>query len=430
MRKIAFFGITGHTRYTYADTMHHSDAMPRSSGTGITNVLELYEETGNKGNMLHGEAPTRIFQMDRSGSCYVSAKSLIVDLAWSTDQVAAELSKKFDLVVFSTANMIRPDFDPGGTAAILEALSIEFVVLGMGMQSPLPASTDSLHPGLIALLDVCNKKANVFGVRGFATEKWLKSVGFDNAKALGCPSLYVYPQNILNIQAPDPHIIKSALTGGYISARTPRSQAIINLFKDANAHYVMQDEIDALSSLTELNEAPYLYNDASGELNKDLMESMLEKIHYKAMPFTSYRWFQDPNAWRLFASQCDVFIGDRLHGGVAALQSGVPAILISEDQRVTEVATFNGIPTVSTEEIKGMPLADVVDKHLSAENIQYFKETYFNRFQNFQDTFKNMDITLTVSAIAPEKLSHAPKKPRSPMQTRMNIMQQILKKLT
>ena len=430
MRKIAFFGIAGQSHYTYADSIHHCDTMPRASGSELTNVLELYEETDNKGNMLHGEAPTRILQMDRKHSCYVSAKSLIVDLGWSPDDVAKELSKKFDLVVFSTANMIRSDFDPGGTAAILESLTIDFVVLGMGMQTPLPASLNSLHSGLIALLNICNKKASIFGVRGLETENWLKSVGFNNACALGCPSLYVYPQNILNMQAPNPYKIKSALTAGYISARTPRSQAIINLFKDVNSHYVMQDEIAALRQMTELTEAQYLYNDATGELNKDIMQNILEKIHYKPMPFNSYRWFQDPNAWRVFASQFDCYIGDRLHGGVAAIQTGVPSILISEDQRVTEVADFNGIPNASIEDIKNLQLTDVVAEHLSTEKIQYFKHMYFNRFINFQETFKNLDIPLTVSAQESEHSDYKPQKPRSQMQSRLNILQQVLRKIT
>ena len=430
MRKIGFFGIAGHSRYTYADMIQHCDAMPRSTGTSIKNILELYGETGNKGNMVHGEAPTRMFQMHREKSCYVSAKSLILDSGWNAKEVGKELSKKFDLVVFSTANMIRSDFDPGGTAEILDSLTIDFVVLGMGMQNPLPPSTESLHPNLIALLEVCNGKASVFGVRGKKTKDWLNSVGFDNVRALGCPSLYVYPQNILNMSAPDPDLLNSAITGGYISARIPRSKSIIKLFKDFNCHYVMQDEIDILRDLDELSESKHLYNDATGEVSRDIMERIFEKIHYKTMPFTSYRWFQDPNAWRMFASQFDFYLGDRLHGGIVALQTGVPAILISEDQRVSEVANFFGIPEVSIKDIKDMRLNDVVSQYLTPANIQFFKETYFNRFLEFQETFRKLDVPLTVHAYAPKNIDSIPVKPRSRMRARMNILQHILKKFT
>lgn len=430
MRKIGFFGIFGSSRYTYAGAIHHCDAMPRSSGSRIDNALELYWETGNKGNMIHGEAPTRIFEMNREKSCYVSAKSLIVDLDWTPEHVGKELSEKFDLVVFSTANMIRTDFDPGATAAILDSLTVDFVVLGMGMQNSLPPTTKSFHPNLISLLEVCDKKAIVFGVRGLATETWLRSVGLDNARALGCPSLYVYPQNILNIAAPDPNMIRAALTGGYISARIPRATTVISLFKDINSHYVMQDELDVLRDLDELVDPKYIYNDATGELNKEVLERILEKIHYTIMPFASYRWFQDPNAWRVFASQCDVYIGDRLHGGIVALQTGVPSILIYEDQRVSEVANYFGIPTISVGNMRGMNLRDVIAEHLTAENIQYFKDTYFERFLGFQETFKKLDISLTVSASAPQNSLSISKKPRSRIRARGAILRHLLKKIT
>ena len=126
----------------------------------------------------------------------------------------------------------------------------------------------------------------------------------------------------------------------------------------------MQDEIDILRDLDELSESKHLYNDATGEVSRDIMERIFEKIHYKTMPFSSYRWFQDPNAWRMFASQFDFYLGDRLHGGIVALQTGVPAILISEDQRVSEVANFFGIPEVSIKDIKDMRLNDVVSQYL------------------------------------------------------------------
>ncbi len=427
--KIAFFGIAGSSRYTYADAINHCDAMPRSSGTTLANVLELYEKTGNKGNMIHGEAPTRIFQFDRQRSCYISAESLIVNSGWGAEEVAKELSKKFDLVVFSTANMIRENFDPGATAEILESLTCDFMVLGMGMQDSLPQSRELLHPNLDSLLDVCNRKAVIFGVRGKRTKDWLGAVGFDNAKALGCPSLYVYPHNILGMDVPDGRQIGSALTGGYISARIPRSSAIVKLFKGENAHYVMQDEVDVLKDLEELSKSQNLYNDATGEIDKDVMDSVFEKIHYKLSPFKSYRWFQDPNAWRVFASGFDVYVGDRLHGGIVALQAGVPSIMVAEDQRVSEVAEYVGLPVVSMENIEGMKLRDVVTEYLSADSINSFKDLYYKRLQEFEDTFKDLDLAFSVNSRGLRESCGIRKKSRSQVRARLGILQHVLRKI-
>lgn len=49
--RVAFFGTYANTRYPYAGELAHCDGMPSAAGTGLENVLELYGETGNKGNM-------------------------------------------------------------------------------------------------------------------------------------------------------------------------------------------------------------------------------------------------------------------------------------------------------------------------------------------------------------------------------------------
>ena len=396
MRKIAFFGIFGSSRYTYSGSLNHIDAMPRSTGTGINNVLERYEATDNKGNMIHGEAPSRMLEFDRSNSCYVSVQAL-VESGWDAQQISEELNKRFDLVVFSTANAIRPNLDPGATADVLDGLSIDFIVLGMGMQNPLPPNKDMLHPSLVQLLDVCNRKARVFGVRGLDTANWLKSVGYDRATSLGCPSMYVYPQNILNISSPDPARVESAITGGYINGRVPRSSAIIWLFKGFDAHYVMQEEIATWKQQGRIGDAHGIYNDATGELDRNFVNRILEDIHDEKMPFTSYRWFQDPNAWRMFASRFDLYLGDRLHGGIASMQAGVPSILMTEDRRVTEIADFFGIPKITVSEAESTPLLEVVSEKLSPASVEAFKQTYYERFCQFQTTFHEAGIPLTVS---------------------------------
>lgn len=394
MRKIAFFGIFGHSRYNYSDSISHIDGMPRSSGSDLKNVLERYEATDNKGNMIHGEAPMRMFESDRAHSCYVSVQALEAS-GWSPQQISEELSKKFDLVVFSTANAIRPTLDPGCTAQVLDNLSINFIVLGMGMQNPLAPDKALLHPNLIQLLDVCSRKAKVFGVRGLDTENWLKSVGFDRARALGCPSMYVYPQNILNISSPDPSQVKSAITGGYINGRVPRSSAIISLFKGFDAHYVMQEEIAAWKQQGLIGDATGIYNDATGELDRNVVNQILEDIHDEKMPFSSYRWFQDPNAWRMFASRFDFYLGDRLHGGIASMQAGVPSILMTDDRRVTEIAEFFGIPKITVSEAESLSLKDAIADKLSPIGVDAFKQTYSERFREVEAVFREVGISLT-----------------------------------
>jgi len=393
MKKIVFTRIVGHSRYPYSGAINMSDGMPTSSGDRIENLLERYDYTGNKGNMFHGEAPARIFECNRARSCYLNVESLY-EAGWTLSKINKELSSRFDLAVFSMANAIRTGFNPGVFTKIIESLEMDFIFLGLGMQESLSPSLDHLHPNLIQFLNLSNKKAKIFAVRGFKTEQWLKNLGFQNAIALGCPSLFVYPQNILNLSTPDPNEVQSAVTGGYINAKGNRAQAIISLFENFTAHYVMQSEMFALRKY--FADSKHLYNDATGEINKELLNIVLEKIHNKRMPFTSYRWFQDPSAWRVFVSQMDFYLGDRFHGGVAALQAGVPAIIIAEDQRVIEMTDFFQIPSVSINEVQTSNVKDLVKKYLSREKIQQLRVTYLEKFANFREVMRKNDVQLTV----------------------------------
>ncbi|MDD5578642.1 MAG: hypothetical protein PHY16_05085 [Methylobacter sp.] len=71
--------------------MQRCDATPRQSGSNIENILELYEVTDNKGNMIHGEAPARLLELDREGSCYVSVEALVVKDGWPPEKLVLNL---------------------------------------------------------------------------------------------------------------------------------------------------------------------------------------------------------------------------------------------------------------------------------------------------------------------------------------------------
>jgi len=400
--RVAFFGTYANTRYPYSGELAFCDGMPRAAGSGLASVLELYDETGNKGNMIHGEAPSRIIDCDRAHSAYVTVKGM-VEHGWDAARISECLSRNFDLVVYSTANALRPGVDPGCTAEVLEQLSCDFVVLGMGIQNPLPDTTDCLHPGMVRLLDVCSRKARVFGVRGSDTERWLQARGYVGAKALGCPSMFVYPFNLLGLNAPDPASIRNTMTAGYIYGQVPRAMALLKAFEGERVHYVVQEEVALLKDQGLLEDRADLYNDATAEVNRDVLDAVLSRIHARKVSFASYRWFQDPNAWRMFASGCDAFIGDRLHGGVASMQAGTPALLIAEDLRVRELVDFFGIPALTVAEMKGLQLPELIAGFLTARHLERFKDVFLMRAAAFATCFRDLGIPVNFELCRPPR---------------------------
>jgi hypothetical protein len=203
---------------------------------------------------------------------------------------------------------------------------------------------------------------------------------------------------MLEMTAPDPSKVRSAITAGYIYGRVPRSTALVKLFENFEAHYVMQEEIPILREKGLLGDDPDLYNDATGELRKETIANVLEHVHRGRMPFASYRWFQHPDAWRSFASRFDFYLGDRLHGGVVALQTGVPALMMAEDQRVTEIADFFGIPRISAREARDGSLREILAERLNGQSIAAMKELYAQRFREFEAAFRTIGVPLSVSA--------------------------------
>jgi hypothetical protein len=377
--------------------------VPVSAGSDLHALLEGYDSTDNKGNMLHGEAPSKIFSIDRAHSAYVSVSGLL-DSGWTIDRIADTFSKRFDLIVFSTANIIRAGIRHESTADLLDRLTCDFIVLGVGVQDGLAVDLRKLDPSLVQLLDICNRKARIFGVRGELTQRWLYAAGFRNSTVLGCPSLFVYPENILSVTPPTLSPGSRVLTGGYLAARTRRSSALVGLFRGVKqAHYVMQEEMEDLRRRGVFAHTTRIFNEATGEVDFGVMTRVFSVIHDERMPFRSYRWFQSPEAWRAFASGFDVCVSDRLHGAVAALQSGVPTLLIADDDRVREIADLFSIPSASVADIEGSQLGDLVASRLNRDAIEAFKARYRIAFDRFSNALMAVGIPLVA---APE---HAPR---------------------
>lgn len=393
MKKIAFSGIVGNSRYPYTGQLGFSDGMPVSAGSGIRDVLQRFDYIENKGNMIHGEAPARLFECDRKNSCHVNLVSLY-QYGWSPERINDEL-KNFDLIVFSMANLIRKGFDVDKRFLdVMEAISLDFIVLGVGLQESLEANRSLLGANTARLLEIFDCRSALFGVRDLKTEKWLRDAGYVNALAVGCPSLFVYPGNILNMNPPElqkPNII----TGGYIAGRTSRSDLLMNLFKGERVHYIMQQELFELQKYIPENIG--IFDDATGEVSKNVMDMILYRLHGRAMPFTSYRWFHDPSAWRAFAGQCDLYVGDRFHGGVAAMQAGRPALIVNGDLRVEEMCGFFNIPTVKLKDLTNKNALDLAADYLTSKSLMQFKETFQVRFLYFKKAIEHCGLKLAVS---------------------------------
>lgn len=392
--RVLFTRLPTDTRYPFEGQLPFSDSMPRPARASLRNIETNVSLTENTGNMLIGESLSRVLEIDRSQSCHLNLTRLLA-LGWNAERIRDEIRKHFDLVVFLMANAIRKDFDLGNLAETVSAIDTDFMVFGIGMQDSLPPTLSTLPEGSQRLLYLFDQKALIFGVRGRETESWLHSVGFSRAKALGCPSLYVYPQNMLAVAPPSGGNTATAIASGHLTNPSPRSQKLISLFRDTKSHYIMQDELLTIARACKGDES--LYNDATGRVRTELCKPVLERILGSKIPFDNFWYFQNLDAWRVFCTQADFYLGDRFHGGIVAMQAGIPGIFIWNDQRARELTDFFALPNISVADIGDAKAGELADNLLTNQSLTEFQVTYRQKLDIFVRAFGEHGISVDIS---------------------------------
>lgn len=383
------------TRYRFAGDVPSTDGVPRSANTDLSAIHKNYALTMNKGNMLIGEAAARLFECDRQRSAQSDVRYIQARYKQGSD-VNKLVKDNFDMVVFAMANMIRPNQDHTGLDAFLKAYDGPFIVLGAGMQVPLAGGLELLSESTASVLKQFNERALVFGVRGDETQQWLQAAGLDRAQAFGCPSLYLYPQNFTLIQPLKYSPELAIMTAGYFGKQSKRASFLGSLFAEhTNSGYVFQEEMFHPNAEHPIENGKF--NDATGQVDKAYAESSLAKILGFTPNFKRYWYFQHPEAWRAAYSVYDGFVGDRFHGGIAALQCGLPAVVLYQDLRVREMTQLMDIPAVDAAKNRHLSLSQIIDEFAGKESIDRFQRTYRRRFADFKRTIERAGLRLSHS---------------------------------
>ena len=393
MKRLCFGRQPADTRYRYHPGMPFSEGLPRSNSTTFSTMSRNFYLTSNKGNMLIGEGATRIFDYDRNYSCMLSVH-VLYDAYKGSKEAMDMLNNNFDALVLPMANEIRPNLNHVSLLRVLEQIKIPVVVLGMGMQNEME-DLSVLEPATVELLRWIDERALVFGVRGTQTETWLKKMGFKNPTALGCPSMMLYPENILSIKAPTrkPEDYRF-VTAGYLQKKSVRGKQLAKFFTGQKCSYVFQDEIFLFKD--EL-QGRHFFNDARGQLLHNVFEPMINEAIGTEAPFDKYFYFDSVDAWRQCYGWHDVFIGDRFHGGVAALQVGLPTAILFKDLRVKELSEFFGVPHTSVDKACTMGIEAFMAEFMSEARIEAFLETYRMRLKNFHRHLTEAGLSMTES---------------------------------
>jgi len=361
---------------------------PQLDGSLSNLKSNIHVCTPNPGNLIHSESPARVFKCNINQSNKGNLSAVIKQFN-SVPEAAIFFNNNYDCLVLSFANDIRVNWqtdDHRRFSELIKLLEIKVFIFGLGMQEPIDGGLEMLEPNIIELLNTLNSKAEFIGVRGYETEKWLNENKINNAIALGCPSMYREPKNILKaIKKSRGLMPKRVISAGYAHSK-PRHKLLYDFLSRSTyerADYIFQNDLFAVFNDVVLYDKSGFYNSAVQEVDFSIVKSRLDKLHQNIQPFSKYYFFTNSNSWFQCNSFYDIFIGDRLHAAIASLLSGTPAILTFSDIRVKEIADFYGIPNCNVEELASHNLKSIVEKYFSIEKLDNFRIKYIENLESF-----------------------------------------------
>ncbi|MFG6179147.1 polysaccharide pyruvyl transferase family protein [Halomonas sp. THAF12] len=281
-------------------------------------------------------------------------------------------------VVIPCANFLGPQQDLKNRAALLEKTKNSLVALGLGAQSPSLDSfpeLDAGHKDFLQALKEKSKHKNIpnVGVRGPYTKKVIDHYGYEGiAEVLGCPSHFINEDSGLGkgLEKRFSRISRIAVSGGNPNKKNLRDveSFLIGKMEESNGGYVVQHPKPfvqlACGELSKLN---------SKQVNmyREFLKPGLSDKEFVGWASEHLVAFFDAADWMDHLKEYDLVIGTRIHGTMAALQAGVPAICVTHDSRTKEMCDFMSIPSLDAGDLLKLDSMDQVVDFVDFDGSQY-----------------------------------------------------------
>jgi Polysaccharide pyruvyl transferase len=289
----------------------------------------------NTGNLVFSQAVYRLLS--------AAANDLETSgLAKSNPRV---INSRFDHVVIPLANAFRPTYIEtlDALSNLIEQLTVPVTVLGVGEQASLNGvykGADSVKPATTRFVRAVLDRSPSIGVRGERTRDYLKSLGFgdEHVKVIGCPSMFMYGPDLNVEKKVESLSVDSTIAmnvSPYVAEMGP-----ISLY--AAEHFprlvYMAQNIQTLELML------YGSYPKGKRMNAVAAKGAPITLDHPLIRSDRVRFFLDPKTWFDHLAQYDFSFGTRIHGNIAALLAGTPALLLAHDSRTLELAEYHEIP--------------------------------------------------------------------------------------
>jgi Polysaccharide pyruvyl transferase len=290
----------------------------------------------NVGNLLFSDAAHKLLSTPRTEVILNNMR------AQPTPERAAHINETYNICVVPLANAFRLSFQKSldRLSTLIEQLTIPVVVLGVGAQGGADYNTDELRPLEASIrrfvTAVLDRSASI-GVRGEFTASYLNGLGYRDVDIIGCPSMFLHGDTFPNIRMPEPFTTSSRIAINLSPDAIPVGD-IAGLAAHARARfphlmYFAQNLADA-----EL----LFWGDTSVEAGRE--HPFPSQISHPLFQHNQVTLPLDPKTWIAELSAYDFAYGTRIHGNIAALLAGTPAVVLAHDSRTLELCRYFDIP--------------------------------------------------------------------------------------
>ena len=298
-----------------------------------------------------------------------------------TDQDIDYINSQYDAYIVPLADAFRNDF--AGKLRIysklFRRLTIPCIVAGVGLRAPYEPMLHKKFPFDEAVREFMNavlEKSSVVGVRGAITGEYLRNLGYKEEthyKVIGCPSMYAFGKSLRQKEL---YLEKEARISVNFGVHTPvgaRAFLLKLCGEYENSQYVAQRTEELITLHTGLANLevpiPYYPSDFRHPLYQE------DKV----------RFFLRAESWFENLGHCNLSIGGRLHGNIAAVLGGTPAVFFAGDARMRELTDYHGFASIAAGKIH---MEDSLEEQVEKADLREClrrQEANFMRYVDFLD---------------------------------------------
>jgi hypothetical protein len=326
--------------------------------------------TTNSGNLLFQYGAYRTLMTEDA-----EFESRFLHLGDLTDEAVERINAECDCAVLPMANNFRTGFGlMGNLTALVRRLRIPCVVMGVGLQADSAADIAGGFPfdaDVRAFVDAVLERSAMLGLRGELTGEYLKKLGYVPERhftVIGCPSMYSRGRHLI---APEPRPL-TAESPVSVNYRKEQPENLFRFMKRLEGAYprysLLFQRVEEMSMLYYGLPIHYEYRrgmDETGLYPTRRSDPDIRGGHAVG--------FANAHAWIQFMSRQQLSVGCRIHGNIAAVLAGTPALVFTIDTRTEELCRYHNIPFIPASRIdentrlrdlyEGTDFARVVDGH-------------------------------------------------------------------